>query len=56
MFKIVTDLSVVADGWAIDWSVPGTIDVPVSVRDIEGAEVFTTVITMSVSEKKEQVY
>ncbi len=56
MFKIVTDLSVVADGGAIDWSVPGTIDVPVSIRDIEGAEVFSAMITMSVSDKKEKTH
>jgi len=50
--KAKTDLTTVAREDGIDWSALGEINVPVSVFDTDGDEVFSAVITMSVSLKK----
>ena len=46
--KAKTDLIGTADGSGIDWTQPGDITVPVSVRDTAGTEVFHATITMNV--------
>ena len=46
--KAKTDLVGTADGSGIDWAQPGSIVVPVSVRDLAGIEVFHAAITMNV--------
>ncbi|MDC4648169.1 DUF4442 domain-containing protein [Acinetobacter baumannii] len=46
--KAKTDVIAVADGRDIDWSIEGDIQVPVSIKDIEGTEVFTAKITMNI--------
>jgi acyl-coenzyme A thioesterase PaaI-like protein len=50
--KAKTDLRVVATGSGIDWTAIGNIQVPVSIYDMEGQEVFTAVISMKVSPKQ----
>jgi acyl-coenzyme A thioesterase PaaI-like protein len=50
--KAKTDLKVVANGTGLDWTVVGEVKVPVGVYDMEGQEVFTALITMSVKPKK----
>jgi acyl-coenzyme A thioesterase PaaI-like protein len=50
--KAKTDLKAVAIGDNIDWTVTGETKVPVSVFDTEGKEVFSALITMSISPKK----
>lgn len=49
--KAKTDLRVVADGKGIDWSQAGNIEVPVSIFDTTGVEVFSAKITMNVKGK-----
>lgn len=51
--KAKTDLRAVAKGEDIDWNALGETKVPVSVYDAEGKEVFTAVITMKISLKKQ---
>lgn len=51
--KAKTDLRAVADGNGIDWTITGATKVPVSILDTDGKEVFTAVITMKISPKKE---
>lgn len=51
--KAKTDLKAVANGNDIDWNVLGETKVPVSIYDTEGKEVFTALITMKISLKKE---
>lgn len=51
--KAKTDLRVVAKGEDIDWNVIGETKVPVSIYNTEGKEVFSAVITMKVSLKKQ---
>lgn len=46
--KAKTDLVATADGSGIDWSQPGSVRVPVSVRDTGGTEVFHAEITMNI--------
>lgn len=46
--KAKTHLTAKADGSQIDWSTSGGKEVPVSVRDINGDEVFSALITMNV--------
>ncbi|TFW09420.1 DUF4442 domain-containing protein [Oxalobacteraceae bacterium OM1] len=45
--KARTDMRVVADGSAIDWSQTGNVEVPVDAYDVEGKHVFTARITMN---------
>ena len=47
--KAKTDLKAIASGDGIDWSATGETDVPVSVLDTEGKEVFSAMITMKIS-------
>ncbi|MDI9481180.1 MAG: hotdog fold domain-containing protein [Syntrophomonadaceae bacterium] len=51
--KAKTDLRVIAKGQDIDWDVIGETKVPVSIYDADGKEVFTAIITMKVSLKKQ---
>jgi len=46
--KAKTHLTDKADGSQIDWSVAGNKEVPVSVKDTNGQEVFSALITMDV--------
>lgn len=46
--KAKSDIRVVTEAEAVDWSQPGTIDVPVSAYDTDGQKVFTAVISMNV--------
>lgn len=46
--KVKTDVIAIADGRNIDWTQSGDIQVPMSIKDNEGIEVFTTNITMNV--------
>lgn len=46
--KAKTDLIATADGSGIDWSQEGTVQVPVSVTDTSGVEVFHALIDMNV--------
>ena len=46
--KAKTNVTAIADGRNIDWTQPGDIQVPVSIKDIEGVEVFTANIIMNV--------
>ena len=46
--KAKTHLTATADGSQIDWSVAGSKDVPVSVRDCNNEEVFSALISMNV--------
>lgn len=50
--KAKTDLKAVAKGDGIDWSKMGMTEVPVSIFDTNGDEVFSAVITMTISPKK----
>ena len=50
--KAKSDFTAVADGSKIDWSSEGDLDVPVSITDKDGKQVFTAVITMSVRRAK----
>ncbi|GIZ52083.1 hotdog fold domain-containing protein [Noviherbaspirillum aridicola] len=45
--KARTDMRVVADGAAVDWSHTGDVEVPVEAFDAEGRKVFTARITMN---------
>lgn len=49
--KAKTDVIAIADGREIDWSTEGDIQVPVSIKDTEGTEVFTAKITMNIKAK-----
>lgn len=49
--KAKTNVTAVADGRDIDWSIEGDIQVPVSIKDEEGTEVFTAKITMNIKAK-----
>jgi acyl-coenzyme A thioesterase PaaI-like protein len=51
--KAKSDVTAVADGSKIDWNTEGDLDVPVSIADKEGKQVFSAVITMSVRRAKE---
>lgn len=46
--KAKTNVIAIADGRHIDWTQPGDIQVPVSIKDGEGTEVFTANIIMNV--------
>lgn len=46
--KAKSDVTAIADGSDIDWSVAGDIEVPVLVKDVDGNKVFTAVITMNI--------
>lgn len=46
--KVKTDVIAIADGRNIDWTQSGDIQVPVSIKDNDGTEVFTANITMNV--------
>jgi acyl-coenzyme A thioesterase PaaI-like protein len=46
--KAKSDIRVVTEADAVDWTQPGNIDVPVAAYDVEGLKVFTAVITMNV--------
>lgn len=50
--KAKTDLRVVASGETIDWTTAGDTEVPVTITDTSGKEVFTARITMNISAKK----
>ncbi|KAF1018567.1 MAG: hypothetical protein GAK29_04189 [Acinetobacter bereziniae] len=49
--KAKTDIIAIADGRDIDWTIEGDIQVPVSIKDTEGTEVFTAKITMNIKAK-----
>lgn len=49
--KAKTDIIAIADGRNIDWTTEGDIQVPVSIKDTEGTEVFTAKITMNIKAK-----
>jgi len=49
--KAKTDIIAIADGRDIDWTTEGDIQVPVSIKDTEGTEVFTAKITMNIKAK-----
>ncbi len=51
--KAKSDITAVADGSNIDWNAEGDLEVPVSITDKEGKQVFTAVITMSVRRGKD---
>ena len=46
--KAKTDLTATADGSQIDWAHEGTVQVPVSVTDTAGQEVFRAQINMNI--------
>ncbi len=46
--KAKTDIRVVTEADAVDWSVAGNLDVPVAAYDTEGTKVFSAVITMNI--------
>ncbi len=46
--KAKTDLTATADGSGLDWSQDGTVQVPVSVTDTSGQEVFHALIDMNI--------
>jgi acyl-coenzyme A thioesterase PaaI-like protein len=48
--KAKTDVTVVCDGRALDWSLAGNIAVPVTISDADGKDVVTAVITMNVTD------
>jgi acyl-coenzyme A thioesterase PaaI-like protein len=48
--KATTDITVIADGTNITWEVAGDKDIPVSIKDQEGTEVCSAIITVKVSE------
>ena len=50
--KAKTDLTATADGASIDWSQEGTIQVPVSVTDTSGQEVFHALIDMNIKHSR----
>lgn len=50
--KAKTDLRAVARGDGLDWTKKGKIEVPVVLYDTNGKEVFTAVILMHISDKK----
>jgi len=50
--KAKSDVTAVADGSQIDWNAEGDQEVPVSITDQDGKQVFTAVITMSVRRGK----
>ena len=53
--KAKTDLTAVADGRNIDWSINGDIVVPVEISNTEGELVFTAHITMNVKQAEQPV-
>lgn len=50
--KAKTDLTATADGSKLDWAQEGTIQVPVSVTDTSGQEVFHALIEMNIKHTK----
>ncbi|MDP3856394.1 MAG: hotdog fold domain-containing protein [Stagnimonas sp.] len=50
--KVKSDFKAVADGSQVDWTTEGDLDVPVSITDQEGKQVFTAVVTMVVRRGK----
>ena len=46
--KAKTDIRAIADGKDVDWSGAGDIEIPVSIFDTNGTEVFLAKITMNV--------
>lgn len=46
--KAKSDVIAVADGSQIDWNSAGDVDVPVTITDTTGQEVFTARITMNI--------
>jgi len=46
--KAKTDIRVVTEADAVDWTVAGNVDVPVAAYDTDGTKVFSAVITMNV--------
>lgn len=46
--KAKTDIRIVTEADGVDWSAPGSIDVPLAGYDTEGKKVFAAVITMNV--------
>ena len=46
--KAKTDIRVVTEADAVDWTQAGNLDVPVAAYDTEGTKVFSAVITMNV--------
>lgn len=50
--KAKTDLTATADGSELDWSQAGTVQVPVSVTDKSGQEVFHALIDMNIKHGK----
>jgi uncharacterized protein (TIGR00369 family) len=46
--KAKTDLTATADGSQVDWTREGTVQVPVSITDTTGEEVFRAQITMNI--------
>lgn len=51
--KAKTDVVAVADGRNVKWDAAGDVDVPVSISDANGVEVFKAVITMNIRPGKE---
>jgi len=50
--KAKTDLTATADGSQLDWSQDGTVQVPVSVTDKSGQQVFHALIDMNIKHAK----
>jgi acyl-coenzyme A thioesterase PaaI-like protein len=50
--KAKTDLKAVSRGDEIDWTITGEVQVPVSILDTNGKEVFAARITMMISPQK----
>lgn len=48
--KAKTDLTAIADGSGLDWTINGDVVVPVIVKDTAGETVFTADITMNVKQ------
>lgn len=48
--KAKTDLTAVADGSGLDWTVNGNVVVPVIVKDTKGETVFTADISMNIKQ------
>jgi acyl-coenzyme A thioesterase PaaI-like protein len=46
--KAKTDIRVVTEAEAVDWTVAGNVDVPVAAYDTEGTKVLSAVITMNI--------
>lgn len=52
--KAKTDVVAVADGKQLKWDEAGDVNVPVTISDANGVEVFKAVITMNIRPGKEQ--